>query len=205
MIGNILIIRLNVQNPKTAPLLRASPTCSSVSLRGVVQAYVITLYRSQQAVSPLPHVLEQINEIDISLLILLLEGKQIGIFPKTLKYFWTQTELFNIIYYLLFLFASLSLSVLMVCHPPQIYLVSGFTDIYSYRPPQLRNDMDVACEVCSPAMLENWWVLSESLLGVDLLLSSPRKGSPWGRVKWRVLLMNSQWLPNAKMTDFMFL
>lgn len=55
--------------------------------------------------------------------------------------------------HLLFLLASLSLYFLTACHPPQIYLVSGFTDLYSYSPPQLRNDMDVTGEVCSPAML----------------------------------------------------
>lgn len=47
-------------------------------------------------------------------------------------------------------------SFLTACHPPQIYLVSGFTDLYSYSLAQLRNDMNVSGEVCSPAMTQNW-------------------------------------------------
>lgn len=57
--------------------------------------------------------------------------------------------------HVLVLLASFCASLFLdACHPPLIYLVSGFTDLHSNSPPQMRDDMDVTGEVCSPAMLQ---------------------------------------------------
>lgn len=74
--------------------------------------------------------------------------------------------------HVLLLLASLRASLFLdACHPPLIYLVSGFTDLYSNSPPQMRDDMDVTGEVCSPAMLQKLVGIVRITLGSSLAIS----------------------------------
>lgn len=64
--------------------------------------------------------------------------------------------------------------------------------------------MDEAGDVCSPARLQNCWVLSEPLLGVDSLLSAPKVVGHLEerRIEEKVPLLDSRWLPSAEMNGF---
>lgn len=99
------------------------------------------------------------------------ESKTYIIFPNISQIIQLNCIVHHINHVLLLL-ASLCASLFLdACHPPLIYLVSGFTDLHSNSPPQMRDDMDVTGEVCSPAMLQKLVGIVRITLGSWLAIS----------------------------------